>query len=202
MRSLLFVIAILFSAFSFAQQCPPEGRAKSGSTPLDDSEKALNKAKNRDVPIPSGYAGYWDISDVINAAKHNDRADFTKGQYVYLEGYLIAFTKEKGESCNCYRADHNQEKYGDVHIYIGLTKNAKKKDCVVVEITPKYKQVDPEYLSFLQQAKGTQVRVFGYLLYDYKHEPNSANLCTTCTGTGVWRKTCWEIHPVVAIEQL
>ena len=200
MRPLIFIIAIALSYSSFAQ-CPPEGKSKSGD-PVSDKEQILNKAKNQNAGVPSGYADFWDISEVIGEPKHDDRNEFTQGQYVYAEGYLITYTLEGGESCNCYQADKNKAKYGDVHIYIGLTKDAKKQDCIIVEITPKYKKIDTGYLSFLQQAKGTQVRVFGYLLYDFMHERNSANFCTTCTQPTVWRKTCWEVHPVVAIEQL
>lgn len=201
MKAIVFFITCLLAIPAFAQ-CPSEGRSKSPNNPLNDKEKALNRAKNRSAAIPPGSATYWDISEVIHEPKHDDRDEFNQGDYVYVEGYLITYTPEGGESCNCYLADHNKTKYGDIHIYIGLTKNAKKQDCIVVEITPKYKNLYHDYLSFLQQAKGTQVRVFGYLLYDYIHERNSANFCTTCTTPTVWRKTCWEVHPIVAMEQL
>lgn len=201
MKPVLLFVALLWSMHAFSQ-CPAQGHEKPGKPPLDDKEKAINRAKNKSAVIPAGSANFWDISEVINAPRHDDRDEFNKGEYVYVEGYLITYTPEGGESCNCYRADQNKTKYGDIHIYIGLKKNAKKEDCIVVEITPKYKNLNTDYLSFLQQVKGKQVRVFGYLLYDYIHERNSANFCNACTPPTVWRKTCWEVHPIVSMEAL
>ncbi len=202
MKYCYFILVLFLTNTSSFAQCPVQGKEKAGSTPLNDEEKALNTAKNNSTSIPAGSADYWDINEVINAPVHNDRDEFTKGAYSFLEGYLINYTLEKGESCNCYLANNDQVKYGDIHIYIGLTPHAAKKDCVIVEITPKYKKMNSDYLSFLQQMKGKQVRVFGYLLYDFMHEKNSANLCQACTPVAVWRKTCWEIHPIVAMEEL
>lgn len=63
---------------------------------------------------------------------------------MYTEGYLINAILEGGESCNCGKADADL-KTGDVHMYVGLTKTAKLKDCIVVEITPAFKKKYSNY---------------------------------------------------------
>lgn len=191
---------IAFMSVSAYAQCPPEGTDKDGN-PLGAKEQQLNRNKNKSARITNNYADYWDIQSVLKAPRHNDRDEFEVGEYVYLEGYLISSTPEKGETCNCYEADHDKAR-GDVHIYISTSKNATDDKSVIVEITPDYKLRNPDFEEQLAGLNNKKVRVWGYLLYDYIHEKNSVNMCTSCSARAVWRKTCWEIHPIVSIEQL
>jgi len=192
----LILISICTNAIQSYAQCPPEGKDKNGNV-LTGKKAKINIAKNRSSEIPAGLASYVSLSEILYASYGEDSNDFIGDEYVYMEGYLVDFTEQGPESCNCYEAEKSL-KNGDVHIYVGLTKNALKKDCICVEITPEFKELNPEYETLLK--KNTIVRIFGYMFYDPLHRSNAANTCTSCSQ--VWRKTNWEIHPIVAIEPL
>jgi hypothetical protein len=97
------------------------------------------------------------------------------------------------ESCNCGSiADSLQ----DIHIYIGTTPGAKKEDCIIVEVTPQFKKLNPNFNA--KEFVGKKVNIYGYLFYDKEHRGNAKNTCMICTN--VWRRTVWEVHPVVKIE--
>ena len=52
-----------------------------------------------------------------------------------------------------------------------------------------------------QQLKGHYVTLTGWLLYHAEHESGaSANDPTDAIGAQNWRATCWEIHPITAID--
>lgn len=190
-RSALFVLAIItFSNITIAQ-CPDYGSA------TDPADRALNKGKNKSVTVPSSTLQHLPLNMLITTSKKNDENRYQNGAYVYTEGYLVSYEEQGPESCNCNKASKAQ-KNGDVHIYLGLIPNAPKKNCIVVEITPKYKKVHPNYGDVLLPK--TRVRVEGYLLFDFEHKGNAVNTCQSCGN--VWRKTCWEIHPVTNISQV
>jgi hypothetical protein len=69
----------------------------------------------------------------------------------------------------------------------------------VVEITPSYKALHKNVMDSLKLLKNQKVTIRGYLFYDSEHERNSINYCKTCTSKNVWRKSCWEIHPITYI---
>ncbi len=75
--------------------------------------------------------------------------------------------------------------------------NAPKSECVILEITPDFKSSHPYYEQYLHN--NIPIAVSGYLLYDIEHRPQATKNYTTCTNT--WRKTCWEIHPIVSIRE-
>jgi hypothetical protein len=158
--------------------------------------KKLNIYKNQSAKIDEDKdAEELALNKLITSKNKDDSKNWMEGAYVVTEGYLISFEEEGGESCNCGLADA-QDKTGDVHIYVGLVKNAPKSKCIIVEITPAYKKLHSDYETSLE--KNRKIRITGYLLYDYKHAANAGTVCKVCTN--VWRKTCWEIHPVTEIE--
>ncbi len=181
-----------------AGECPPEGRAKPGSTrKLTAREKALNEGKNRSVTDnPSMPPVELDLTRILHAPTHWEKEDFTEGTYVSATCYVVKYTEEGPESCNCYEAEKDAHD-GDVHIFIADNPEASKDECMVAEITPAFKTLHPDYARMLQA--GEKVTISGYLLYDYMHERNSKNSCTNCDNQ-VWRKTCWEIHPVLSVR--
>lgn len=182
----------IWYCISAQNPCPNYGNA------TKPREKKLNIAKNRSVTVSqSKKAEYIPLNHLITTKRKEDSALYTTGMYAYTEGFLISFEEEGPESCNCNTASI-KAKNGDVHMYLGLIPNAPKKNCIVVEITPKYKKKHPEYAT--QLIKGKKVRIFGYMLYDFLHRGQSFNTCKSCNG--IWRKTSWEIHPITAIEEL
>lgn len=175
------------------------GREKNTSgRKLSDREIGLNTFKNKKPESPDARPVTLSLEDIINAPKHEDETEYTDGQYVKTTGYIVKYEEEGGESCNCYMADKSS-KTGDVHIYLGLKPDADEKQCIIVEITPAFKKLHPAYEKSIQP--GSKVNIFGFMLYDYMHEKNAINSCRSCGGN-VWRKTCWEIHPVTYIENI
>ena len=183
---------LLFTLFSIAQPCPKSGDA---TTP---EKKKLNIAKNKGVTVSSTKVPeFLPLKNLMPTHQRIDRNLYADGAYVYTEGFLTSFEEEGPESCNCGKAKKSL-KDGDVHMYLGLKKNAVKKNCIVVEITPAFKKKHPDYALLLQ--KNAKVKITGYLLYDFLHEKDAFTTCTSCDG--IWRKTCWEIHPITDIEIL
>ena len=83
-------------------------------------------------------------------------------------------------------------------MYIGLVPDAPIKNCMVVEITPSWKKTHKAYN--IKALVGKRVSITGYLMYDDMHNANAVNSCdNNCKN--VWRKTCWEVHPVVNIAE-
>ena len=166
--------------------CPPEGREKTtAKRVLNSREQALNAKKNAGPTYPTSISPtYLNLSEILNAPRHNDEDDFTEGVFVWTEGYMVQTEEQGGESCNCYEADKSA-KTGDVHIYFSTSPDAEEPGCIVVEITPAYKKQHPDYEKQLVYNK--KVKIYGYLLYDYTHNKNSVNMCKTC-GKNVWSR--------------
>lgn len=195
---LLIAAALLFSTSSYSQvDCPKQGLTKEGEKISSAKDRRLNRGKNRSAAYNSNYATLWSLSEIINMEDVEDEDLYIDGDYRYLEGYIVEYIEEGPESCNCYQAS-KAEKTGDVHIYIGKTKASPKSECVIVEITPDFKKRYPDYEDILNTDE--KVRVFGYMLYDHQHRANATMTCTSCSS--IWRKTNWELHPVLSIETL
>jgi hypothetical protein len=203
MKTIILFFTGVFLSANVLGQCPPEGRTNTGAIP-DAAKQQLDKKKNRSTAVHSRTAEFrWDLKATINSPRHNDRADFRDGEYGYVEGYITEYKAEGKEDCNCHMAEKRlNHPLADIHINLGLKPNAVNDNTITVEITPDYKKRNPGYIQELQRMKGKKVRIWGYTLYDGEHEKNSLNFCTSCTESGVWRKSCWEIHPIVAIEQI
>ncbi len=186
---ILLSFLLLTDNITSLAQCPDYGTA------TDPKHKALNKGKNKSVKIPNTWLiQSLPLPHLINSVKKNDEKRYLNGAYVYTEGYLISAEEEGPETCNCNKAT-KKKKNGDVHIYLGLVPDAQNKKCIIVEITPAYKKAHPDYDEAL--VKNKKVRVEGLLLFDFEHKGNAINTCQSCGN--VWRKTCWEIHPVTNI---
>jgi len=185
--SFLFVIKI-----TGQEPCPEWGSATS------QKHKDLNIAKNRSISIDSSQiADFVPLASMISYTKKDDSDWFHNGEYVVTEGYLINAIEEGAESCNCNHAKKSL-KNGDVHMYLGRSKSSKIKNCIIIEITPAFKNDNPDYEKYLILKK--KIRVTGYLLYDFIHRKDALMTCNNCTD--IWRKNSWEIHPITEIEIL
>ena len=166
-------------------QCPLEGSAP------DQHKKESNRLKNRNTELKPG-AKIISIEEVLKDG--DDHGRFSDSDYVSIEGYVAQIKSGGAESCNCNSTD---EKSHDVHLYIGKTGNDEKKDCFIAEATPAFKA---KHSIHYDELKGKKVRITGYMLYDTEHKGSAVNSCRKCAN--VWRKTVWEIHPVVKLEIL
>lgn len=192
--SVLSLCVILYSnLLSYAQKKEEQSDTFGNCLELLDS---LNIKKNRSVQNPMAMPSLWDIMPVIKASRHNDKKDFSEDLYVYIQGYIVDFDEQGPEPCNCNKASKDL-KNGNVRVYIGLKPRARKHNCVVAEITPDFKRLYPNYEKHL--IKGSKVKVAGYLIYDLQYKENTTNTSTK-RRRDLWRKTNWEIHPIVNIE--
>jgi hypothetical protein len=183
-------IFLLSANFCASAQCPPWGSEPKGS-PLGN----LNTAKNRSIARPARRPVELSLSDILGKLHGPDAKRYTNGQYVTISGIITDVVEKGPESSNCNMAKKGS---GDTHIYLGLDVNDDKEDCMIVEITPAYKARHRDYAKNLN--KGTHVKISGYMLYDFEHKGNAKN--TAKTEKDVWRKTCWEIHPVTDVREI
>src|SRR5258705_4742684 len=191
--SLLIFVSVIFDQILIAQpNCPKSGSAKT------QKQKQLNIEKNKSVTVSSSKTPeFLPLDSMVSSGKQDDTNWFTSGKYIVTEGFLINAIEEGPESCNCGTAEAKL-KNGDVHMYLGLTKTAKPKNCIIIEITPAFKKKHPDYEKFLNLKK--KIRVTGFLLYDFIHRSDALMTCTKCKK--VWRNNSWEIHPITKIEVL
>lgn len=109
---------------------------------------------------------------------------------VRLTGYLIAVRESGPESCNGY-----SDTLRDFHLWIADNPNQWKATAAIVEMTPRWKSVHPEWnLAELERLAGehARVRVSGWLMWDEEHPEE----------VGKSRGTQWEVHPVTNFEVL
>jgi hypothetical protein len=205
-RLFLTVATLLFFwtvAFGQGTGCPPEGGPKPGRPALSSEKMEFNRKKNRPASEPGYTSAVISIDTLLKGtgAVH-DRDTYPDTSYIELQGaYLLKFEEQGPEDCNCHLAASSRRN-GDVHIVLCDESNLRAGNnnfTMVAEITPAYKALHPGYHESLDSLRGRRVTVRGYLFYDGEHERNSVNYCKTCSDKGVWRKTCWEVHPVTYI---
>lgn len=169
----------------YSQPCPVEGAGK------NDKDKAANKYKNREIVAGKVINTKVTLQAVLVPGEDSKR--FNPDDYVMITGYCVEVKQGGQESCNC---ESKIDSLQDNHIYIGLTPTAKKEDCMIVEITPRFKKLNKGFN--LKSFVGKKINVYGYIFYDAEHKGNAKNTCNVCTNT--WRASCNEVHPVVKIE--
>jgi hypothetical protein len=190
-RPAYIFLLFLFSFCVYAQDpCPSYGNA----TTME--KKALNRKKNKKINVPaSREAEFVPLRDFFPKKQRAEKDLWWEGAYISTEGYMTSAKEEGAESCNCGEASE-EKKDGDVHMYLSLVKDAPKKNSMVVEITPVFKEKFPDYKQYMK--KNIKLRVYGFLFYDTEHEDAAFTTCEQCGN--IWRKTNWEIHPITRIE--
>jgi hypothetical protein len=163
-------------------------------------DPALNRLKNRIQPTPDTTPKT--VADLRNLPDHakqaradwssDDLATFGKIEAtpIRVTGYLVGVHPEKAESTNCGATD----KAGvDFHTWFVDTADQEKSFSAVMEIAPRWRQVNPAWTSAALLAlvkEGAQVRISGWPMYDQEHPEQ----------VGKTRSTLWEIHPITKIE--
>ena len=90
-------------------------------------------------------------------------------------------------------------------IYVNATATKDERHAVIVEVTPRVRYlrqqqgVDWSTETLAREYTGKHVRITGWLFYDAEHENAAENIESRPNN---WRGTCWEIHPVTAIDLL
>ena len=166
-------------------------------------DRDLNREKNRfDAPKTFADLGAEDIINIpdgqlIEAGRKKranwsgdarDYASQEESQGVRLTGYLIAVRESGPESCNGY-----SDSLRDFHIWIADNPDTWKSDAVIVEMTPRWKSVHPEWqLRTVERLadRHAKVRASGWLMWDEEHPEE----------VGKSRGSQWEVHPVTNFE--
>jgi hypothetical protein len=140
----------------------------------------LTPVPDSDVKTRSDWPAY-----VQNSINNQER------QGAVLTGYVVKAIAEGPESCNCESPAANDH---DVHIYVGDDPDATAGGSVIVEVTPRWRAVNPSWNAQNLKAladSGIEVRFTGWMMYDQEHwdmiDKNQ-------------RATLFEIHPVTGIQ--
>ncbi len=158
----------------------------------DRPTQVLDSLKNRSN-APTSYDNVT-IDDILAPGK--DSARFNNDMSAKITGFVIDDTLEAGESCNCHSPLSAQH---DFHIYMSNKAKARKRECMIVEITPAFRDIHPEWTEqFVYSLRGKKITVSGWMLYDFKH--TSSSIKYNPGGKMLWRNTCWEVHPVTSVE--
>jgi hypothetical protein len=209
---IIALLVVILTAPVFGVPCGPDGDS------TNPRIIALDRLKNREVAPASFESVDW----IALTASGDDigRFDSTKGGT--LTGYVVLVKDGGAETCHCgstTEMDTHIEVVSDrqyatpkmVKIVTIITsgKNKGKKRIiehdlnqkyhVIVEVTPQFRAVHPEWTTRLlkQSIEGHTVTFSGYLFYDEEHKQNAFN---TAPGNQLdWRATCWELHPVTGI---
>lgn len=125
-----------------------------------------------------------------------DSKRFKPEQVGQITGYVVNVKWGGSETCNCHTKNKTDL---DIHIEIAQTLNPAKGDVVICEVTRFTKTPEMSYEN-IKAMTGKKVTVSGYLFFDEEHKQNAIN--TSPQGTFLWRRTCWEIHPVYKIKTI
>lgn len=115
-----------------------------------------------------------------------------EGVAVHVTGYLAALKKEGPESTNCH---FKQATEVDWHLALVEQSGQGEETAVVVEVTPRVRQLHPHWTAAALAAsvdQDIQIRVSGWTMLDPEHQ----------SMIGTHRVTIWEIHPITELELL
>ena len=176
--------------------CPLEGSAKR------KHDQGINKLKNRTAfPKQSDFDATFNWAELSKFDE--DSRKFDENKAGILRGYVLRVRMSGKETCNC---NSENPEFRDTHII--LTPSKEKTGVlnqIIVEVTPHMrfliqKQGVDWSQAALKKLHGRTIEVQGWLLYDFKHGNQSANIRQKTKG--VTRSTAWEIHPVTRIKIL
>jgi hypothetical protein len=168
---------------------------------------ALDIQKNRaTAPADDSIDPDVTLAAVLSPGNDIGRFDPTKG--ATLEGIVVRVKEGSIETCNCHARNPIDQ---DTHIELALSADAPRTQHVVTEVTPRLrkqmKDAGVDWSTATLQGEhgadgivGKWVRVTGWLFFDEPHEGISEN--TNPGGAHNVRATCWEIHPITALEVL
>lgn len=188
MKKLISILCILLSTQCIGQKriCPDSGDATSQRL------KKLNMLKNRNI-VPQTVSNTVNLETILKDG--NDTNRFNNNQYVEVTGYCILAKWGGAEGCCCHAQNHD---LWDIHLVISQdSNNIDQNKCMIVEITRKYRDTHPNLKP--GQFVGHKLTIDGYLFRDDEHIKNSVNDASEGTRD-LFRKTPWEIHPVVLIQ--
>jgi hypothetical protein len=179
--------------------------------PQGDNSKpeliALDLQKNRAVaPGSEDVDSDVTLAAILSPGNDMDRFDATRG--ATIEGIVVRVKEGSKETCNCHASQAIDQ---DAHIELALSGSATPTQRVVVEVTPRIrkqmKDAGTDWSTATLQGRGAAdgiigkwVRITGWLFFDDIHVKIAEN--TNPGGAHNVRATCWEIHPITALQVL
>ena len=155
------------------------------TTPLDIEDMTVAQIE----AIPASVLDESERKKRMNwAGPAEDYVEKEERRGVRVTGYLIRAKESGDESCNGY-----SEALHDYHIWISDAPTSDKASGMIVEVTPRWKSVRPQWqLRTFEKLSNdhAKVRVTGWLMWDEEHPDE----------VGKSRGTQWEIHPVTNVE--
>jgi len=189
MKSIIYIFFLLVTCTDSMAQCPIYG----DRTRL----RIIDSLKNRN------FVGNIDNSvtlENILTFTGDDTQEYSSDQYVNLEGYVVLVKYGGLESCQCHSKN---KKDLDIHIELGLTPKAKGREAMIVEINRYTRKDHPEYsLINLKKLVGKKVSVEGFMMFDKEHIGGSVNTSKNPNARSVFRRTAWEVHPLMSINEI
>ena len=185
MKKLLIILLLIQGIVQAQSPCPATGSAKKKTLAY-----VLNPKKNR-TDIPGSYQEI-SITDFL-ALPDDSTGDGTA--YQLTGGYVIEVKKQGKESCNCKSKTDR-----DFHIVVvpDPADVGKKANYVIVEITPRIKQLEKWTDQEVMDLKDHRVDFYGYKFADLEHKNMSVK--SNPKRKSCWRGTVNEIHPVMKFE--
>ena len=216
MKGLLIALTLAFSLSTRAadvylekapphKPCPLRGSASAKSTKKANE----NILKNRwNLPTPTDFDNTVTTAALVKPG--NDRTRWSAQRAARIRGYVAAVAiGTLGESCNC---GSKAAIDSDTHIAIVADSSTAqdKRTHVIVEITPRLREslaslispIDWSTDSLKGRLQGKKVEFEGWLFFDSAHAGEATNTHPNDPKHANWRATCWEIHPVTALQVL
>ena len=174
-----------------ARDCPSAGIA------LTSRQRAQHLLKNR-TAFPQ--AADFDPRVTLDALLQpgNDRNRWSADGAARVQGQVIDVAYAGMEATNCFSPNGP-----DIHILISRRDTIEKREHVVLEVTPKWREwaatqgIDWSEETLQAQLVGHWVEFEGWLFFDLGHDEESENIAPGNPKN--WRATAWEIHPVTKI---
>lgn len=162
----------------------------SGDTP-DQKTQDLNNNKNRtDQPDDADYVEInWDDLKTLPKNRISDLQGAPVAVVGFFSHKINVETSGGGESTNCHLTGKDEV---DWHIYLTKSSAQAISQAIIVETTPRTRPSHKWTTNMLKPVvdSNTQVRVSGWLIYDWEH----------VSVIGTQRATVWEVHPITRIQ--
>jgi len=206
----LFLTSTVRSADVYVEKAAPHKHCPRRGGAAANSDKARqNIDKNRwNPPLPADFDNQVTAQALIQPG--NDQTRWTSKRAVRIRGYVaVVKLGTKGESCNCGAKAPIDS---DTHIAVVAdpTTAQDKRTYIIVEVTPRVREalasqnppIDWSTAALKKRLLGKRVEFEGWMFFDSPHKSQATNTHPNDPKRNNWRATCWEIHPVTAIQVL
>lgn len=178
--------------------CLAASLLQSGCIFLSANARAAVELKNRTaLPQPADFDPSITLDALLQPGDDSARWSVTRA--AAIEGYVVRIDQAGIEAANRFSLTRR-----DVHIEIATRPDAPPRARVILEVTPpmrdwaKTRGIDWSTDALRRTLLARRCRFEGWLFFDRAHADEAEN--TNPGGSGNWRATAWEIHPVTAIE--